>query len=171
MTSAPSVSPRQEDDKPSGRWPFVRDVLVLQVKLLIGNLHNLILVPATTIAAALDLLSKSGPHGSRFYRVLEWGRRADEAIGLYGALDRHEEHLKQAVSVDGVVYRVEQAILREYEKGGTAASVKAAVDRVLDTLQRRGARADDGAGDASLGSRPHENQGQGEREDGGGERQ
>jgi hypothetical protein len=126
--------PLSGDDEPRGRWPFIRDVLLLQVKLLIGNVHNLVLVPATTVAAVLDLIFKSGRHGSRFYRVLEWGRRADEAIGLYGALDRHDD-LKRRFTVDALVSRVEEAIVREYARGGTAGNVKAAVDRVLDQLR------------------------------------
>jgi hypothetical protein len=124
-------------DEPDKRWPFIRDVLLLQVKLLIGNVHNLVLVPATTAAALLDLLFKSERHGSRFYRVLEWGRRADEAIGLYDALDRHNDELKKEFSVDSLVTQVEEAIIREYKEGGTAASVKSAVDRVLDKLRNR----------------------------------
>ena len=124
-------------EEPDRRWPFIRDVLLLQLKLLIGNVHNLMLVPATTVAALLDVISKSERHGSRFYRVLEWGRRADEAIGLYDALDRHNEELKKEFSVDSLVTQVEEAIMREYREGGTAASVKAAVDHVLDRLRGR----------------------------------
>jgi len=130
-------SPPPLSGEPQGRWPFIRDVLILQVKLLIGNVHNLVLVPATTAAAVLDLIFKSDRHGSRFYRVLEWGRRADEAIGLYGALDRHDEKLKRGFTVDSLALRVEEAIAQEYAKGGTAASVKAAVDRVFDKLRNR----------------------------------
>jgi hypothetical protein len=137
----PSPSPPQDDDTPHGRWPFIRDVLVLQLKLLIGNLHNFILIPATTIAAAVDLIFKSGRHGSRFYRVLEWGRQADEAIGLYGALDRRDHELKRDLTVDALVSRLESAIIREYEKGGTAAGVKGAVDRALDELHREAGAA------------------------------
>ena len=69
------------------RGQFFRDVLVLQLKLLAGNVHNFILIPATLAAAFLDLIFTSGGHGARFYRVLEWGRQAEEAIGLYSALD------------------------------------------------------------------------------------
>ena len=79
-SSSPHVNERS-------RWQFVCDVLVLQLKLLAGNVHNFILIPATLAAAVLDLIFKSGTHGARFYRVLEWGRRAEEAIGLYSALD------------------------------------------------------------------------------------
>ena len=131
-----SPSPPQDDDAPNGRWPFIRDVLVLQLKLLIGNLHNFILIPATTIAALLDLLFKSGRHGSRFYRVLEWGRQADEAIGLYDALDRHNHEGKGDYTVDALVSRLESAIVCEYGKGGATASVKSAIDRALNQLHR-----------------------------------
>jgi hypothetical protein len=136
MTETSSSQPAS-DDEPQGRWPFIRDVLVLQLKLLLGNVHNFILIPATMAAAALDLLFKSGEHGSRFYRVLDWGRRAEEAIGLYSALDRQEQGLKRDFTVDAVVSQVEAAVVRAYEKGGTTASVKTAVDEALDKLHRK----------------------------------
>jgi hypothetical protein len=75
------------ESRPHTRGMFVRDVFVLQIKLLLGNLHNFVLIPLTLTAAALDLVFKSGRHGSRFYRVLDWGRQAEEAIDLYSALD------------------------------------------------------------------------------------
>jgi hypothetical protein len=116
------------------RWHFIRDVLVLQLKLLLGNVHNFFLIPITLIAAVLDLVFKTDRHGGRFYRALEWGRRAEEAIGLYSALDRDDEGLKKDFSVDTVIRQLESVIVREYEKGGTAASMKTAIDTALDQL-------------------------------------
>ena len=81
------VPPPPVDRQPHTRGMFVRDVLVLQIKLMLGNLHNFVLIPLTLAAAALDLVFKSDSHGSRFYRVLDWGRQAEDAIGLYSALD------------------------------------------------------------------------------------
>jgi hypothetical protein len=147
MTEASSS--RRSVDEPHGRWPFIRDVLVLQLKLLIGNLHNFILVPATLGAAALDLVFKSGRHGGRFYRVLNWGRRADEAIDLYGALERRDGELKESFTVDTVVSRLEEVIVRVYENGGTAANLKAAVDQALDGLHARSDRATERARDVA----------------------
>jgi hypothetical protein len=129
------------DGEPGGRWPFIRDVLVLQLKLLIGNLHNFFLIPATMGAAALDLVFKSGGHGARFYRVLDWGRRAEEAINLYGALDRRDGEPKRNFTVDAVVSRLEDVIIRVYENGGTAANVKTAVDQALDRLHEKSDKA------------------------------
>ena len=88
-TSRPAIS-RQPlgDARLRTRSDFVRDVLSLQVKLVIGSLLGFVLGPATLAAAFLDLIFKSGSHGSRFYRVLDWGRQSDEALGLYAALHR-----------------------------------------------------------------------------------
>jgi hypothetical protein len=138
-----------------GRWPFFRDVLVLQLKLLLGNALNLVMVPVSLVAAAYDLVAKPrARHGENFYKVLEVSRDIEESINVYGAIGgyhggtpTHESaHGSgqgmtaasgwRGTTVDGVVKRVEDVIVREFGKGGTAASVKAAVDRVLDDIQR-----------------------------------
>ena len=135
-----SSDPHDPERDPHARWKFVRNVLVLQLKLMLGNVHNFVLIPATLIAAAIDFVFGGKRQGERFYRVLEWGRRADEAIDLYSALGDGEVHgLKENFSVDAVIARIEGVIAREYEKGGTAASVKEAVDRTIDQLQSEAA--------------------------------
>jgi len=119
---------------PNTRWHFIRDVLVLQVKLILGNIHNFFLIPVTLGAALIDLVVKTDRHGGLFYRALDWGRRAEEAIGLYSALDQDDEGLKHDYTVDAVIKKLESVIVREYEKGGTAASMKTAIDTALDQL-------------------------------------
>ena len=64
------------------------------IAIFIGSFLGLLLGPATLAAAFLDLIFKSGSHGSRFYRVLDWGRRCDGALGLYAALHRKYEGIK-----------------------------------------------------------------------------
>ena len=39
-------------------------------------------------------------------------------------------------TVDGVIARLESVVVGEYEKGGTAASIKAAVDKAIDQIQK-----------------------------------
>lgn len=135
---------------PAGtRWSFLRDVLVFQLKLVLGNLLNFVLLPVSVIAAVYDFVFRPrARHGENFYRVLEAGRKVDEAINAYGAIGGYHATGSSAeaetaavegwrgATVDGVVRRVEDALRREVGKGGTAASIKAAVDRALDDLQR-----------------------------------
>src|SRR5205823_5131592 len=132
LPGMPPPEPQTAEEDP--RWRFLRDVLVFQLKLVLGNLHNFIFLPISLVAAAADLLFKSGRQGARFYRTMEWARDAEHAIGVYSALD--EEGAARSWSVDAVVARIEEVIVREYAKGGTAASAKAAVDRAFDKIQR-----------------------------------
>ncbi|MGH6872862.1 MAG: hypothetical protein ACREHE_15280 [Rhizomicrobium sp.] len=130
------------DNDPHARWRFLRDVLVFQLKLVLGNLQNFLLLPVSLAAALIDVIFKGGREGERFYRVLDWGRRTDEAINIYGAIGGYHatggvEDMDSRYTVDAVLARVEQVIVREYEKGGTAASVKTAVDKALDEMQAK----------------------------------
>lgn len=130
---------------PHLRWRFLRDVLVFQFKLILGNVQNFVLVPISLAAAGLDLFIKGNREGEKFYKVMEWGRRTDEMINVYSAIggyhatgDENEKDMYGNYTVDAVLARVENVIMREYEKGGTAASVKSAVDRVIDGMQAQG---------------------------------
>jgi hypothetical protein len=82
------------------RSDFIWDVLTLQVKLIVGGFLSFFLGPATLFAAFLDLVWKSGSHGSRFYRVLDWGRRSDDALGLYAALQQRYETINVVAVID-----------------------------------------------------------------------
>jgi hypothetical protein len=152
MTELPPVSssppsPELPNEPPHTRWHFMRDVLAFQLKLVIGNIQNFVLVPISLGAAALDVVIKGKRHGEKFYWVMEWGRRTDEMINVYGAIGGYhttggaDEHpLVKKLNIDALLAQVEGVIVREYEKGGTAASIKGAVDRVIDEIQAKGDR-------------------------------
>lgn len=130
---------------PHLRWQFLRDVLVFQLKLILGNLQNFVLVPVSLVAAALDLFVKGNREGEKFYKVMDLGRRTDEMINVYSAIGgyhatsgENERAMYGDFTVDSILGKVEGAIVREYEKGGTAASIKGAVDRAIDGMQAHG---------------------------------
>lgn len=125
--------PTSDDD----RWKFLRDVLVFQFKLFLDNVRDFALVPVSLGAAIIDLIFKGEREGAFFYKVLKWGAHSEKVIDVYSAIEHHE--LKDLpfnpdYTVDGVIARLEGVLVRECEKGGTAASVKAAMDRVIDQL-------------------------------------
>jgi ribosome-associated translation inhibitor RaiA len=122
---------------PHARWKFIRDVAVFQLKLFLNNVHNFVQIPLTLAVALVDVIFKTEPEGARFYKFLELGRRIDDSIDIYSVIDHREASLNKDFTVDAVISRLEGVIVREYEKGGTAASVKAAVDRAIDGLQTR----------------------------------
>ncbi|HEY2070782.1 MAG TPA: hypothetical protein VGG48_14600 [Rhizomicrobium sp.] len=140
---------------PHARWRFFRDVLVFQLKLVLGNLQNFALVPVSLVAALIDCFVKGKHEGERFYWVLEWGRRTDEAIDIYSSIGGYTHaspdggpSMKSEYTVDSVLARIEGVIVREYEKGGTAASVKSAVDKAMDEMHAKTSGVGDRANEA-----------------------
>jgi|SRR5438552_8142546 len=129
---------QDEPKPPDARWRFFRDVMVFELKMLIGNLRDFALMPISVAAAIIDLISKGDREGSLFYRVLRWGAHSEQVLDAYSPI-RHELHdlnVNPNYTVDAVVARLENVLVREIEKGGTAATIKAALDRTIDQLHR-----------------------------------
>src|SRR4026208_2237650 len=151
-----------------GRWRFWRDVLVFELKMFIGNLRDFALMPVSVVAAMIDLVSKGEREGSLFYRVLRWGAHSEEVLDAYSPIrdELQDRKVNPNYTVDAVVARLEGVLVREYEKGGTAATIKAALDRAIDQLHRetkeKGDRRRDVVADAAdklritIGTLPNE---------------
>lgn len=134
MVSPSSLATRSGTDD---RWKFLRDVLVFQLKLFLDNVRDFALMPVSLIAAGLDLVFKGEREGALFYKVLRWGAHSEEVIGVYSAIEGHPAsrlEINPDYTVDAVISRLEGVLVRECEKGGSAASVKAAMDRAFDQL-------------------------------------
>ena len=136
MTLPSSISPRPAT---ADRWKFLRDVLVFQLKLFLDNLRDFALMPVSLVAALIDLVFKGEREGALFYKVLRWGAHSEEVIDVYSAIESHETSrpvINPNYTVDAVIARLEGVLVRECEKGGTAASIKAAMDRTFDQLHQ-----------------------------------
>ena len=70
------------------RWTLIRDILVLQLKLIVDGLRDLILVPISLIVGLVSLLKAGNATGSEFYELLRTGRRSERWINLFGAAER-----------------------------------------------------------------------------------
>jgi len=144
MNSTSASPPTHSTD----RWRFLRDVLVFQVKLLLDNLRDFALVPVSLGAALIDLIYKGEREGTLFYKVLRWGAHSEEVIDVYSAIEHHAPggfKMNPQYTVDGVIARLEGVLVRECEKGGTAASIKTAMDRAFDQVHRETGNARDAA--------------------------
>lgn len=102
------------------RSQLIRDVLLLQVKLLIGAARDLAVVPVTLAAALLDLiLSKSQPPRF-FHQVLRLGERSDQWIDVWSAA--RGEDSPQRGPVDSLLASVEE-VVRDPKVGAHRARV------------------------------------------------
>lgn len=135
-------APRTDDE----RWRFLRDVLVFQIKMLADNARDFALIPVSLVAALIDLIFRGEREGALFYRVLHWGAESEKMIDVYSAIAPPTMgndpagsgllNLKPEYSIDAVVSRLERVVVREDQKGGTAASIKAAMDRALNQMHQ-----------------------------------
>jgi hypothetical protein len=119
------------------RWKFLRDVVVFQIKMLLDNVRDLVLMPVAALAALCDLVLRGEREGARFYKVLRWGWHSEKVIDVYSAIESEpagDFEIGRDYTVDGVIARLENVVTREVEKGGTAASIKSAMDRAIDQL-------------------------------------
>src|SRR6478735_2719912 len=134
MTSPASLPPAKGNDD---HWKFLRDVLVFQLKMLLDNVRDFALMPVSLVAALVDLIFKGERQGALFYQVLKWGAHSERVIDVYSAIEKHEKPgVNPNYTVDAVIARLEGVLVREVEKGGTAATIKAALDRAIDQLHR-----------------------------------
>ncbi len=128
---------------PPDRWTLVRDAAVLQVKLIVDGLRDLVLVPASLIAAIISLFGgENGRPGPQFYRLVGFGKRTERWIDLFAASRNSPEGLAEGEmanehNIDDIVGRMESFVIDEYRKGGVTRQAKEHIDKALDKMQRQ----------------------------------
>ena len=124
-------------------WALARDVAVLQVKLVVDGLRDLVLVPASLIAGLVSIAkTENGKPGPQFYSVVSVGKQSERWINLFGALENAppevvvEEHFA-AADIDEIVLRMESFVVDEYQRGGVTAQAKERIDKAISALRQR----------------------------------
>jgi len=141
----------ESDNKRPSTWTLIRDVAVLQVKLIVDGLRDLVLVPAPLIAGVVSLLkSEGGKPGPQFYTMVGIGKQSERWINLFGAFENappetvEKNHFGDS-DIDQIVSRMESFVVDEYKRGGITAQAKERIDKAIDAMQRR--RRDSGEND------------------------
>lgn len=149
MNDAAEFKGKRTSMETPDRWTLIRDILVLQVKLVVDGLRDFILVPVSLVTGAYSLVKGGQRPGTEFYDLLRYGRQSDRIINLFGAANRiHDPVDDEAVpDIDEFVSRMETYVVDEYRRGGITAQAKEQIDRALDAINRRAAAA---------GTEPHD---------------
>jgi hypothetical protein len=133
------ASPQETDV----RWTLIRDIVVLQGKLIVDGLRDLVLVPASLIAGIISLASgKDGQPGTQFYRLLGVGKQSEQWINLFGALRNAPPDLEHPqpfpnADLDEIVGRIENFVIDEQKRGGMTAQARQRFEKALDAVQKR----------------------------------
>jgi len=140
----------EKKDSASERWTLARDIGVLQAKLVVDGLRDLLLVPASLIAGLVSLLSSKGDKPSHyFYQLLDIGKQSEHWINLFGALKNAPADLRQVepfpgADMDELVGRLETFMVEEHKRGGITAQAKDRMDKVIKAINSgRGSKRGD----------------------------
>ena len=133
--------PKQRIDL-SDRWTLIRDVAVLQVKLIVDGLRDLILVPLSLIAGIVSLASgEKGVPGTQFYRLLGVGKQSELWINLFGAMRNAPPDLEHPMpfpdsDMDEIVGKIEAFVVNEEKRGGMTAQARERFEKAIDAMQK-----------------------------------
>jgi hypothetical protein len=136
-------TPTQEEYASAARWRLLRDLGVLQVKLVVDGLRDIILVPASLVAGIISIVSsKDGKPGLQFYHLLAWGKESEVWINLFGAVKNAPEKIEVPQpfgdrDIDDIVGRLESFVIDEVKRGGVTAQAKGRLDKILNALQHK----------------------------------
>ncbi len=123
------------------RWTLIRDIVVLQFKLVVDGFRDFLLVPISIVAGLLSLLRGGDRPGVEFYELLRLGRRSERVINLFGAADRLPPAADEDVGVpdiDDMVGKLEGYLVEEYKRGGITTQAKDRLDDIVDRINRAG---------------------------------
>ncbi len=138
----------ENDHQQSPQWTLFRDLAVLQFKLLVDGFRDLVLLPASIIAAVVSVMSsKDGKPGPHFYNLLAVGKQSELWINLFGALKSAPDDLDHSAAfagadIDDMVSKVEKFVVAEYKRGGVTAQAKSRIDQALHNLHGKGKETD-----------------------------
>ena len=134
--------PEAKNDLPD-RWTLIRDVAVLQVKLIVDGLRDLILVPLSLIAGIVSLASgEKGVPGTQFYRLLGIGKQSEVWINLFGAMQNAPPDLEHPMpfpdsDMDQIVGKIEAFVVNEEKRGGMTAQARERFEKAIDAMQKK----------------------------------
>ena len=106
---------------------------MFQLKIFLDGLKDIVLAPLGLVAGAIGLLGGSTRPGRYLYWVMRLGKRYEDWIGLYGALDRKAKK-RSTKGLDGYIERMERALVAQSQQGGLTTQARAALEKALDVL-------------------------------------
>lgn len=123
------------DTAPSRR-SLLRDVLLLQLKLLLDAVRDVALSPLTLAAATLDFLLAGRLPPRYFHAVLRLGERSDEWIDLWAATRGARSTDRE--NVDAMLARIEEVISDPKTGARRARVLKRWAERQVSRARQRG---------------------------------
>lgn len=135
MKPEPTITP----PKPApSRWQLLADVLRFQAKLFVDGLRDLLMSPISLLAALYGLLLEPENPRRQFDQVLNFGRKTEAWINLFGRQSNES-------GLDDMFASLEDRMRQQVDQGGMTAAAKQKIDQSLDRLHQRVAGVEQGS--------------------------
>ncbi len=119
--------PAEEDNVPRSRLQLLWDVLVFQGKLAVDGFRDLILLPVSMFSALYGLFFGGSKPDQYFQRVLEFGRRTEHWINLFGNRD-------STGTSDDILKPLQERVFEEAEGRPWLKSTGDALNKRIDSV-------------------------------------
>jgi hypothetical protein len=107
---------------PNTTRELLRDLLGFQIKLALDAARELVMIPLTLAAAALDLLLAKSQPPRYFHQMQRWGDRCEEWINTF--VRRYDSYAPKRADIDALLGGVER-LVRDPRAGAHRARVLA----------------------------------------------
>jgi len=81
---------RKKKPETHSRSEVIYDALVLQLKLIVDGLRDLMLMPLVLIASLYGLIMHTNSPGRYLYRLLSYGKASEKWIGLFDEAEKDQ---------------------------------------------------------------------------------
>jgi len=109
------------------RLQLIWDVLVFQLKLTVDGLRDLVLVPISLFAALAGLLLGGSQPAQYFHRVLQFGRRTEFWINLFG-------HKRVTGTSDEIIKPIQDRVFEEAHNRPWLRKAGTKLNQSIDTV-------------------------------------
>lgn len=134
-------------DAPSqiGRWGLIRKLIMFQFKLAADGVRDLVLSPLSLIAGLIGILFGGDDPAWAYRRLMSVGHKSDRWINLFDTYgpDRLTEASPadtEGATLDAMVFDLEEAVRRDFAKGGVTAYTRGVIEERLNVLKQEIAR-------------------------------
>ena|SRR5882672_8689430 len=125
----PNESPPHHDT----RTQLIVDVIVLQLKLAVGGLRDVLLIPVSIAAAIVGLFVGGEEPDVYFRQVQRFGRRSDLWLNVFGS--RHRGN-----TADEMIRPLEESLMARMRRGGPLTRGAKHVNELLDNVNQKQVR-------------------------------
>jgi hypothetical protein len=136
---------KNSQTKEHSRSEVIRDTFVIQLKLIVDGLRDLMLMPLVIGATIAGLLMHTKHPGRYLYRLLSYGKASEKYIGLFDEADK--DHLQEVdlkeQKLDDLLRKtqtvLESKFINEEKKQQVINKLDAAFDDINGRINQKGA--------------------------------